>query len=96
MKYSKIKSIKQVKPSDIYHLSVDKNHNYFANNICVHNCYRGNLGIKLYNLTDQDYKVNKNDRIAQLIVFENYNTMVEFGKVEKTDRGESGFGSSGK
>ena len=58
--------------------------------------YRGNLGIKLYNLTDQDYVVNKNDRIAQLIVFENYNTTVEFGNVEKTERGESGFGSSGK
>lgn len=62
----------------------------------VDNLYRGGLGIKLYNLSDTDYQVQKGDRIAQLIVFENFNTTVEFGEVENTDRGDNGFGSSGR
>lgn len=58
--------------------------------------YRGNMGIKIYNLSDTDYQVQKGDRIAQLIVFENYNTTIDFGEIDETERGESGFGSSGR
>src|SRR5690606_25559379 len=39
---SKIKQIKKIDSQDRYDLSVKKNHNYFANNILVHNC-RANL-----------------------------------------------------
>jgi dUTP pyrophosphatase len=58
--------------------------------------YRGDAGIKLYNLTDKDYEVKAGDRIAQFVVYLNFSMPVEWGKVEETERGEKGFGSSGK
>jgi len=58
--------------------------------------YRGDAGIKLYNLTDNDYSVKTGDRIAQFVVYLNFSMPVEWGKAEKSERGEKGFGSSGK
>ena len=34
--------------------------------------YRGDAGVKLYNLTDNDYEVIAGDRIAQFVVYANY------------------------
>lgn len=45
------------------------------------------------------YKISKGDKIAQLIIEEDLNYKFEIRKVEeleKTDRGNSGFGSTGK
>lgn len=58
--------------------------------------YRGDAGIKLYNLTDKDYEVKSGDRIAQFVIYLNFSMPVEWGKVEESVRGEKGFGSSGK
>ena len=58
--------------------------------------YRGDAGIKLYNLTDKDYEVKAGDRIAQFVVYLNFSMPVEWGKAEESERGEKGFGSSGK
>jgi len=58
--------------------------------------YRGDLGVLLYNHNEQSYQVNKGDRIAQLVVHYNIHMQVDLGTVQPTDRGESGFGSSGK
>lgn len=58
--------------------------------------YRGNAGIKLYNNTDVPYEVKAGDRIAQFVVYKNYEVAVEEGETEESDRGASGFGSSGK
>lgn len=58
--------------------------------------YRGNAGIKLYNNTDTDYEVKSGDRIAQFVVYKNYDVAVEEGDTVDSDRGASGFGSSGK
>ena len=58
--------------------------------------YRGNAGIKLYNNTATDYEVKSGDRIAQFVVYKNYNVVVEEGDTVESDRGASGFGSSGK
>jgi len=58
--------------------------------------YRGNAGVKLYNLTDKDYEVKAGDRIAQFVVYANHPVVVSEGKVVDSDRGEKGFGSSGK
>ena len=33
-----IKSIKRSKPEDVYDLKVEKNHNFYANGVLVHNC----------------------------------------------------------
>jgi dUTP pyrophosphatase len=57
--------------------------------------YRGNAGIKLYNLTDVDYEIKKGDRIAQFVVYKNYDVAVEEGTTVESDRGAKGFGSSG-
>ena len=61
----------------------------------IDNQYRGELGVKLYNQTDTDYTVTIGDRIAQFVVYKNYNTVIEEGEVEDTIRGDKGFGSSG-
>ena len=58
--------------------------------------YRGDAVVKLYNLTDKDYKVKAGDRIAQFVVYTNHTIVSEEGKTEKSERGAKGFGSSGK
>ncbi len=59
--------------------------------------YRGNIGIHLFNLTDQFYFIRKGDRIAQLIIHCILNCIwVETAKITQTKRGNGGFGSTGK
>ena len=58
--------------------------------------YRGDAGVKLYNLTGRDYEGKAGDRIAQFVVYANYPVEVTEGAVEESARGEKGFGSSGK
>ncbi|MDB4430234.1 dUTP diphosphatase [bacterium] len=58
--------------------------------------YRGSAGIKLYNLTNVDYVGKAGDRIAQFVVYANYPVDVTAGDAVESDRGEKGFGSSGK
>lgn len=58
--------------------------------------YRGEIKVILVNLSDEEYIVNKGDRIAQM-VFMKYEK-VEFNIVDdldKTNRGKGGFGHSG-
>jgi dUTP pyrophosphatase len=73
----------------------------FKNSILAHpgvidQNYRGDLGVLLYNHSSADYTVNKGDRVAQLVLHFNIQMKVEWGTVQQTDRGEKGFGSSGK
>ncbi len=59
--------------------------------------YRGDLGVKLYNLTAKDYNVKKGDRIAQFKIEKVWESTVEFiDTAVETTRGAGGFGSSGK
>jgi deoxyuridine 5'-triphosphate nucleotidohydrolase len=62
----------------------------------IDNEYRGNAGIKLYNFSDKDYLVQAGDRIAQFVIYKNYDVVMEEGEVTASDRGAKGFGSSGK
>ncbi|CAK1545684.1 unnamed protein product [Leptosia nina] len=58
--------------------------------------YRGNVGVVLFNHSDQDFIVKKGDRIAQLIcerVY--YPKLVEVSNLTETIRGDGGFGSTG-
>ena len=57
--------------------------------------YRGDAGVKLYNLTDKDYEVKAGDRIAQFVVYKNHPVVTMEGEIEESERGEKGFGSSG-
>lgn len=58
--------------------------------------YRGELGVILINLSDDDFEIYQGDRIAQAalvpIVRFAWN---EFDALEDTERGAGGFGSSG-
>lgn len=63
----------------------------------IDNPYRGSLDVKLYNFSNLDYTVNKGDRIAQIAYFPLLCIEPEWtNEVEETQRGEDGFGSSGK
>lgn len=63
----------------------------------IDNGYRSDAGIKLYNNTDVDYQIVKGDRIAQFVLYPLApNFIVAFGDQTNTDRGEKGFGSSGR
>ncbi len=63
----------------------------------IDNQYRGDLGVKLYNFNHVDYEVKKGDRIAQLVVYRLFKPIMKWAaEVEQTERGDRGFGSSGK
>lgn len=71
------------------------------NNVFVHNGvidygYRGEIMVFMYNFNHKPYEVKKNHKIAQgvirqHIVFE----LAEVESLNKTDRGDKGFGSTG-
>jgi dUTP pyrophosphatase len=59
--------------------------------------YTGPVKVMLHNLGNKSYVINKDDRIAQLII-EKIETpkVILLDKLEETERGEGGFGSTGK
>lgn len=59
--------------------------------------YRGPVGVIYDNISDSDYTINAGDRIAQLIVMPTYRFKAQVVDIlPATERGEGGFGSSGK
>lgn len=58
--------------------------------------YRGEVGTILYNSGDEDFVVNRGDRISQGVICPIYKPEITIVKsVDETDRGTNGFGSSG-
>ncbi len=58
--------------------------------------YRGEIGVVLINLSQEDFTVNDGERIAQLVVarYEQVDfTLAE--TLDKTERGEGGYGHTG-
>ncbi len=59
--------------------------------------YTGSIVVKLYNLGKQDYTFQKGDKIVQMIIQPYANFKLEQVKtLEDTERGDKGFGSSGR
>jgi dUTP pyrophosphatase len=61
--------------------------------------YTGLLFVRLFNVSDVEYHVKKFDRIAQIILHRTYNAaFVEVDEFSEgyNQRGEAGFGSSGR
>jgi len=59
--------------------------------------YRGEVGVILINFGDEWFRVNKGDKIAQIVVAPVLQAeIVETDEIDETDRGEGGFGSTGK
>ena len=60
--------------------------------------YTGSIKVKLYNHSGYDYTVESGDKITQLVIL----PLADVGSLElvdclgETDRGDNGFGSSGK
>jgi dUTP pyrophosphatase len=59
--------------------------------------YRGEIKVLLFNHSDQDYAIERGERVAQLIVqkFEKVD-FIPVDSLESTVRGGNGFGSTGK
>lgn len=63
----------------------------------IDNGYRGDLGVKLYNLSDTDAVIHAGDRCAQMIFYPLIQAQLSFVKeIVQSDRGATGFGKSGK
>jgi len=59
--------------------------------------YNGEIIVKLHNAGDRDYTVHAGDRISQLVVIPVLYEPIEIvNEIEGGDRGENGFGSSGR
>jgi dUTP pyrophosphatase len=71
-------------------------HSILAHPGIIDNGYRGDAGIKLYNLGDKDYEIKAGERIAQFVLYLNIPMAIDWGTAELTDRNDKGFGSSGK
>ncbi len=58
--------------------------------------YRGEIGVILINLSNEDFVINDGDRIAQLVIAKHERAdWVEVSELNETERGVGGFGSTG-
>ncbi len=58
--------------------------------------YRGEIGVILVNLSNEDFTINNGERIAQLVIAKHERAeWVDSTELSETDRGEGGFGSTG-
>ena len=59
--------------------------------------YTGSIKVKLFNHCDAQYDVNAGDKIAQLVIVPCLLPELEVvDRLEETDRGDGGFGSTGR
>lgn len=59
--------------------------------------YRGEIKVALYNQSGQKKLVKKGERIAQIVIAPFLAPeFIEVNELDETDRGEGGFGSTGK
>lgn len=59
--------------------------------------YRGELKVLLVNLSDTEFVVNNGERIAQMVVAKHETVIWEqANELSTTDRGEGGYGHTGK
>ena len=76
---------------------LNKNHGIVCILGTIDSDYRGEIGVVLYNLSREPYEINPGDRIAQLVISPciqaNWQRVEQ---LDKTDRGDGGFGSTGK
>lgn len=58
--------------------------------------YRGEIGVILINLSNENFNISTGDRIAQLVVSKHERVDWELSKsLDQTNRGDRGFGSTG-
>ncbi|MBQ4820137.1 dUTP diphosphatase [Aquimarina sp. MMG016] len=58
--------------------------------------YRGEIGVILVNLSNQDFTIENGERVAQLVIAKHERAeWVDVKELSETSRGEGGFGSTG-
>lgn len=58
--------------------------------------YRGEVGVILVNLSNEDFEIENGERIAQMVIAQHSQAQwEEVTELSSTDRGEGGFGSTG-
>lgn len=58
--------------------------------------YRGEIGVVLINLSQEDFVVNDGERIAQMVIARYEQTsLAEVDVLDETERGEGGYGHTG-
>jgi dUTP pyrophosphatase len=58
--------------------------------------YRGEIGVILVNLSQEEFVINNGERIAQLVIAKHERAeWVDVKELSETSRGEGGFGSTG-
>lgn len=59
--------------------------------------YTGSIVCKLYNNSNDDYQIKRGDKITQLVIVKIETPNINIvDKLDKTERGEGGFGSTGR
>ena len=59
--------------------------------------YRGEVGVILYNTGEKEVVFHKGDRIAQMVIAKHERALfVPVNELDSTERGEGGFGHTGK
>ena len=58
--------------------------------------YRGEIGVVLINLSQEDFVINDGERIAQLVIARHETAdLIEVTVLNETERGEGGYGHTG-
>ena len=75
-----------------------KTQNRLSNSVgIIDSEYRGQLGVLYDNLSDSDYEIKAGDRVAQMLIMPSYKFKASVVDILPTsNRGEGGFGSTGK
>jgi len=59
--------------------------------------YRGEIGVILINLSNENYRIKKGERVCQMIITRHEKAdLIEVKNIDSTERGEGGFGHTGK
>ncbi len=59
--------------------------------------YRGEVKVGMINLSGKEYKIEKGHKVAQMLIQKvEHPEIIEVEELSETERGEGGFGSTGK
>ena len=59
--------------------------------------YRGPIGVVMFNHSDEDLQIESGDRVAQLVIEQiSMAPLTEVESLDDTERGEGGYGSTGR
>lgn len=76
---------------------LNANHHIVCLGGVIDSGYTGSIKVTLYNLGEQDYIFEKGDKIVQLIFMTRGTfSLKQVDELDETERGDNGFGSTGK